>query len=232
MSAPHPDGVTLNDVVDGLLSAVERDDIRRHLTGCDDCRSLFESLREVKSSAGALPPVQPPREAWDRIERRLRTEPSRRRVPQWAWLAAAASMLLVVFLGYRQMTILRRQTSIAQAAASTDQAENAATAQFVEAELRQAEDHYQKAIAAVEQQISTSDKASLDPQTAATLAKNLSVIDQAISESRAALRAQPTSEPAQASLLESFKAKIALLQDTVALINEMRKGPSAQQKGT
>jgi hypothetical protein len=53
------------------------------------------------------------------------------------------------------------------------------------------------------------------------------VIDQAISESRAALRTQPASEPAQESLVENFKAKITLLQDTVALINEMRKGNDA-----
>jgi hypothetical protein len=38
---------------------------------------------------------------------------------------------------------------------------------------------------------------------------------------------QPDSEPAQQSLLESFKTKVALLQDTVALINEMRKGNEA-----
>jgi hypothetical protein len=53
------------------------------------------------------------------------------------------------------------------------------------------------------------------------------VIDQAINESRAALKVQPNNEPAQQSLLESFKTKIALLQDTVALINEMRKGNDA-----
>ena len=64
-------------------------------------------------------------------------------------------------------------------------------------------------------------------RTAATLQKNLAVIDQAIGESRAALRTQPASEPAQASLVENFKAKIGLLQDTVALINEMRKGNEA-----
>ena len=52
-------------------------------------------------------------------------------------------------------------------------------------------------------------------------------IDQAINESRAAVRTQPDNEPAQQSLLESFKTKIGLLQDTVALINEMRKGNDA-----
>src|SRR5436190_61045 len=92
-------------------------------------------------------------------------------------------------------------------------------------ELRD-EQHYQKAITGLEQ-AANAEKGALDPQTAATLQKNLAVIDQAINESRAALKMQPNSEPAQQSLLESFKTKIALLQDTVALINEMRKGNDA-----
>src|SRR5262249_54560868 len=100
------------------------------------------------------------------------------------------------------------------------------TSQSIEAELRAAEDHYDKAIKGLEQ-IANSEKGALDTQTAATLQKNLAVIDQAISESRAAVRMQPTSEPAQQSLLDNFKAKLALLQDTVALINEMRKGNEA-----
>ena len=99
-------------------------------------------------------------------------------------------------------------------------------AQAVEAELRAAEEHYTKAITGLEQ-ITKTEQGALDPGTAATLQKNLAVIDQAISESRAALRTQPASEPAQESLVENFKAKIALLQDTVALINEMRKGNDA-----
>jgi hypothetical protein len=102
----------------------------------------------------------------------------------------------------------------------------APTAQSVEAELRQAEEHYQKAISGLEQ-IAKTEKGELDPRTADTLQANLAVVDQAISESRAALRAQPNSEPAQQSLLASFKAKIGLLQETVALINEMRKGNEA-----
>jgi hypothetical protein len=129
-----------------------------------------------------------------------------------------------------------RKPAIGDAAGSRE----VATAQSVEAELMQAEQHYQKAITGLER-IANSEKGALDPQTASTLEKNLTVIDQAISESRAALRSQPSSEPAQASLLESFKAKIALLQDTVALINEMRKSDNAgaasvvsrlKQKGT
>lgn len=54
------------------------------------------------------------------------------------------------------------------------------------------------------------------------------MIDQAIGESRAALRDQPANLPAQESLFEAFKSKVALLQDTVALVNEMRKGNQAE----
>jgi hypothetical protein len=99
-------------------------------------------------------------------------------------------------------------------------------AQSVESELLQAEAHYDKAIKGL-QQITDAGQGALDPKTAATLQKNLSVIDQAISESRAAVHSEPNNEPAQASLLDSFKMKISLLQDTVSLINEMRKGNDA-----
>jgi hypothetical protein len=161
--------------------------------------------------------------------------------PSWSWLAVAAALLLATFIGFKVARLSRPAASPAPAASSVAESADAASAQSVEAELLQAEQHYQKAIAGLEQ-IANAEKGALDPQTASTLEKNLSVIDQAISESRAALRAQPASEPAQASLLESFKSKIALLQDTVALINEMRKGnPDAgaarvisgfKQKGT
>jgi len=224
MTTSHPDGVTLNEYVDEGLTAAERAGVREHLASCEQCRTLVDGLGAVKSAASRLPLLQPRREAWPRIERSLRAgAPARRPIP-WTWLALAASLLLAVVAGVQ---VARRPAPPASQAA----AEDTATAQSVEAELRQAEDHYQKAISGLEQ-IKNAGKGSLDPQTAATLEKNLSVVDQAISESRAALKLQPASEPAQASLLESFKAKIALLQDTVALINEMRQGPALTQKGS
>jgi hypothetical protein len=54
--------------------------------------------------------------------------------------------------------------------------------------------------------------------------KNLEVIDVAIGESRAALQTQPTNEVAQESLFQALRNIVSLLQDTVLLINEMRKG--------
>jgi hypothetical protein len=111
-------------------------------------------------------------------------------------------------------------------AGATASATAGGAAESIETELRQAEAHYENAIKGLEA-IATTERSELDPRTAATLQKNLAVIDQAISESRAAVRSEPASEPAQQSLIEGFKAKIGLLQDTVALINEMRKGNEA-----
>jgi len=220
MTTPHPDGVTLNDYADNTLAASARADVDAHVASCGECRLMVEGLREVQAAARGLAPLSPRPEAWRRIEREMRATRVARRPARWTWLAAAAALVLATFMGVKLADRLRRPAADATASREV------ATAQSVEAELLQAEQHYQNAIAGLEK-IANSEKGSLDPQTASTLEKNLTVIDQAISESRAALRSQPSSEPAQASLLESFKSKIALLQNTVALINEMRKGDNA-----
>ena len=235
----HPNDAAITDYIDGTLDVRERAEIDRHLESCAPCRRLVHDFREIKGVAASLDLREPPVRSWTRIERAIKLEekPSpARRSPPWAqprtlaWLAAAAILVLATTVGLRFMSNGARQSAApvesntAQSAA--DAASASAAAQSVEAELRQAEDHYEKAIKGLEQ-IANAEQDVFDPKTAATLQKNLAVIDQAISESRAALRVEPASEPAQESLLESFKAKMALLQDTVALINEMRKGNDA-----
>ena len=218
----HPTDLLLNEYIEDGLTPAERRGVDTHLHDCDRCRAFVAELREIRRAAASLRPMEPPARTWTHIERALRqsTAVPRKTFVTAHWrlsaLAAAAAVILVTLAGLRFMP---RQDAAQEATA-------APTAQSIEAELRQAEEHYQKAIAGLEQ-IANADKGALDPNTAGTLQKNLAVVDQAISESRAALHTQPDSEPAQASLLESFKAKITLLQDTVALINEMRKGNEA-----
>jgi hypothetical protein len=241
----HPSEEALTDYIDDALDARERAEIDRHLESCVACRRLVEDSRDIKGVAASLDLREPPIRSWMRLERAIKLEgrpadgagaASRF---AWAqsrpltWLAAAAAIVIATAVGLRFMPAGAPQPTPAPATATapavpavTDAASANAAAQTVEAELRQAEDHYEKAIKGLEQ-IANAEQSVFDPRTAATLQKNLSVIDQAISESRAALRAEPASEPAQQSLLESFKAKMALLQDTVALINEMRKGNDA-----
>jgi hypothetical protein len=89
--------------------------------------------------------------------------------------------------------------------------------------LQLAEEHYVKAIAGLEA-IASAEGSALDQDTADVLQASLTVIDEAIGESRAALRTEPGSDIAQQSLFEALRSKVTLLQDTIALINEMRKG--------
>ena len=53
------------------------------------------------------------------------------------------------------------------------------------------------------------------------------MIDKAIVDSRTALKSNPDSEPARETLLDALQRKISVLQTTVALMNEMRKGDAA-----
>jgi len=238
----HPNEIALTDYVDDALAPAERAEVERHLAGCAECQALVEDQREIRRVAGTLDLREPPVRAWGRIERAIalerehgaraleasgvaRLKPSRSNYA--AWLAAAAAIVLATVVGLRLYPGPRPAPAAnGGTTVETPGVAAEATAQSVEAELRAAEEHYEKAISGLEQ-IAKSEQSALDPNTASTLQKNLAVIDQAIGESRAALRAQPASEPAQQSLMDNFKTKIALLQDTVALINEMRKGNDA-----
>jgi hypothetical protein len=243
----HPNETAIHDYVAGglgppdsdeiTLDAAGRAEVERHLASCEECRALVADLREIRRAARSLDLREPPVRAWGRIERAIRLEGEHsaeqtsrlqgllRSKATWTWMAAAAVLVLAVVTGlrYTPRSATTGATATTQGNAANVQAGDAAQ---VEAELRQAAEHYENAIKGLET-IANAEKGELDPRTAATLQKNLSVIDQAISESRAALRAEPTSEPAQQSLIDSFKTKMALLQDTVALINEMRKGNEA-----
>jgi anti-sigma factor ChrR (cupin superfamily) len=256
----HPNETTLNDYIDGSLGSAERLGVDQHLAACAECRQLVEDLRDLLRATGELELREPPVRAWSRLERAIRMEPQHAdralrpsdvvngpsrggNIRTYAtWLAAAAALVLATMVGIRYLPERHRDPASAPGATASSAAGDraASAAQSVETELRQAEAHYEKAIKGLEV-IANTEQNELDPRTAATLQKNLAVIDQAISESRAAVRAQPASEPAQQSLIEGFKTKIGLLQDTVALINEMRKGNEAgaariasglKQKGT
>jgi hypothetical protein len=240
----HPNETTLNDYADDSLDPRERAGIERHLGSCAACRQLVEELREITRTAGTLDPREPPVRGWSRLERAIKLEPGFGTGAQGSeasghgpakaghygryltWLAVAAALVLATAAGLRMNPFGQRGATPAAQKGAIIAIGGRDAAQSVEAELRQAEEHYLKAISGLEQ-ITSADENALDPQTVATVRKNVAVIDQAIGESRAALRSEPTSEPAQQSLIESFKAKVSLLQNTVALINEMQKGNEA-----
>lgn len=229
----------LVDFVDGRLDPADQRNAERHLEACDQCSALVTDLRTIRAAAFMLDRHEPAPEAWTRLQAAVAAEPAPmgrllsmpggldRRRPgdggHWpVWLGAAAALILATVLGL--LPLLSRD----QAAPAADAAGGPAiSVESVAAEFEAAEKHYQKAIDDL-QTIANQDNGELDPQVASVLQKNLTVIDQAISESRAALKSQPASTNAQDGLFDALRTKVALLQTTVELINEMRKGNQAE----
>jgi len=231
--------------MDGTLGSIRRAELERHLDECADCRAFAADLQAIRNATASLEPLAPPDGVWLQVAGRLLQEgrvalpPARAAAParHVALLAIAAALVLAV--GASIVTLLPefRSNNVSQppAVSASPQPGNApaeVAVQSVETEFRLAEQHYQNAIAKLEQaanldQASADQNAAIDPQTAAMLQKNLQVIDQAIAESRSALRSEPQSAPARDSLFDALRRKVGLLQDTIALMNEMRKGNSA-----
>lgn len=223
--------ILLSDYVDGTLAASDRARLEAHLSTCAACRAEAEDFGAIRAAARGLERHVPPPHVWRRLSVALdkeRARPSLRNLARrlqagaiWRPVAVAAALLLAV--GATSWVLWRQIPSTPPARTAMAPAADPELVQTVETELKLAEEHYQKAIAGLEQ-ITRSESAALDPQVAAVLQKNLEVIDQAIGESRAALQTQPASDVAQESLFEALRSKVSLLQDTVVLINEMRKG--------
>lgn len=240
---------SLAALIDGDIDPAQREALEAHLATCDVCRPLMTDLQQIRQLAGTLERHAPPRDAWTRLSAQLAQEPAFQkaastasaskssaptaarfgaRVPHWTWSALAAAACLVIIVG-GGLYMLRTFTSTSpakQTTAADSNAESRRLVESVESELQQAADHYDKAIQSLEQVANASDS-PLDTATMATVKANLDVIDRAIDESRAALKAQPESQVAQQSLFEAFRRKVSLLQDTIALMNELRKGNQA-----
>jgi tetratricopeptide (TPR) repeat protein len=227
----------IQELADGTLGPVRRAELQTHLDQCDDCRALAADLQKIRATATALDPMVPPTRVWNAIAQELRKQgraaPARRTAPI-AMLAIAASLVLVIggaLYLLRSAGDLRppQQAAADTASAPAADAGNAPpanTVQRINEDLTAAVQHYESAIATLEQAVKADDGA-IDPETAAVLKRNLPVIDQAIAETKSALKSEPESAPARESLFEALRKKVGLLQDTIALMNEMRKGNSA-----
>ncbi len=221
MNAEHPDLGRLNEYLDHDLDPREHRRIDAHLSECMDCRRALEALVNVVRAANELPPVEPPDRVWKSIETSLeeRARTSRAAAPKTAWrksLYPALALAATLVLGLSLWAILRT-------AETPEPSDSTALANMVAEELKAAESHYEKAIAGLEQIIAQNGEV-LPQETAAVLNRNLDLIENAIRESRTAIATEPRSAAAQESLLQALRSKVSLLQNTILLINEVRKG--------
>ena len=219
----------LGDAVEGTLDAERQAQIDAHCRGCAACRELLNDLKEIRAAAATLDRHTPSPELWKAIAAKVddpdvaasrfgrsrwvsnwpQLAGSPTRQPRWGALAAAAALVMMIGAAGWFASSTNRGGSDGTA---SDLVRNAAS------ELQLAEQHYQNAITALEQLTVARDSA-LDPSVAAEIAQSLKSIDRAIDNSRAALKSDPSSFVAQTSLLEALRMKVALLQETVSLMN-------------
>ena len=225
----------LSDFVDGTLDAPTRASVDAHLAVCAGCAGLVRDFERLRTAARGLGPIDPPGHIWLELAGRRHLEAqtgtpakgpaaaaSYAVVRQWLGLAAGLVVLTLATYEIRQFASRRSAGTTAPVATAGNAAAPGSVETF-EQELKQAEDHYDKAIAALEA-IAKNNDGSMDPAVTATLQRNLTTIDHAIVESREALNVNPGSEPARDSLFEALRQKVGVLQATVTLMNEMRKG--------
>lgn len=227
----------VHELIDGTLGPIRKAELQQHLDQCAACRALLADLQRIRDLAGTLEHTAPPDGVWLQVAGRLRQEGrvqpaapvKSARGSHIPLIAIAAGLIVAAGASLLLLLPLLRGD---EAQAPTEQAAMGGNAtrdepvQSIEDHFRLAEQHMQTGIAKLEE-AAKANESVIDTQTAAMLKKNLEMIDQAIAESRAALRAEPQSTVARDSLFNALRRKVSLLQDTVALMNQMRKGNAA-----
>jgi len=211
-----------DDVLDGHApwSAAAID---THLAGCPSCRALVMDVRAIRAAAQTLEPIEPPPAVWAAVrarvidEREVRAAASRlARLAAWAasWEglfqpAAAAAVLVLMASALVWVGSRLGETPVPPVGGA-----GRAVTEFTLAEAE-----YFDAIASLEQAAADAPR-GLDAATNAALRASIDDIDSAIGEAREALAREPGDPWSQDSLLEALGSKVALLQETVALLGD------------
>jgi hypothetical protein len=219
----------IGEYVDGTLDGSALDSFEAHLATCASCRALVADFTVIREASLSLEPQVPPPHVWTKLSAAIEAEP-----PSFASLLGgdrswwrvfapvAASIVLVAGLTWTGMRLAaipgdaERLANNAPIAAPEPPATIAAEYQLAEQQLRSTIEGLER--------IAAQDRNELDMETRDVLQANLTVLDGAIGDSRDALQKEPENDVAQESLFDALRNKVALLQDTIALINEMRKG--------
>ena len=231
MTTCHDVQPRLSEFADGELSGGDRTEVTAHLVNCEACRDLLHDLQHIRRAAESLGPIAPPDHVWlqvagqARIERPMVERPATRiaRSPatrQWIGLAAA---LVLVTVGAHYFL---NSVPVESGPNDPGNAAEASSVKRIADELTLAMEHYDNAVTELET-LARASKDVLDPQMTEALRQNIQTVNAAIDESRAALVENPGSKTARDSLVEALRRKVVVLQATVNLMNEMRKGNQA-----
>jgi len=199
----------LNDVVDGELAPEDRAWFERHLDSCTACRNELAELKALKKAASALPSeVLPDRDLWPEIDRAIRGSQAASPNRRWQVLAAAASLIAAVAVGWLMM---RGPQVVVQTAEVPRTDVEVALASYETASVETVRREYREARAALEQAIEEK-RSTLPPETLQVIESNLELIDRAIVEIEHALAANPGAEPLDRQLRLAYRQQIEVLR--------------------
>ena len=207
----HADAIAA--LVDDALDPRDRPPLDEHLAACESCRDLLADLREIRSLAATLEPIEPPARAWRVVRRRIAAaEPPPRRAAGWphrwslggaALAGAAATAVAVVVIG---------PADLARSPTSSDPDP---TSRVAAAALEAIERPHAAAIRELEQHIGAA--APIPAGARDVLTRNLAIVDDAIAESRSAVAADPSAAVARERLRAGLAQKLTLLRTMAAL---------------
>ena len=210
----------IGDYVDGDIDEARRASLESHLSTCASCRAVVADFSVIRAATLTLEAQVPPPDVWRRLSAAIEAEPKPFLGLGGAyWWRALAPVVAMVALSWTA----GRLTPVATERLARVTNGTGSEPVSIVAEYQLAERNLTNTIAGLER-IAADDRSTLDMETADVLQANLTVLDGAIGESRDALQKEPENDVAQQSLFDALRDKIALLQDTIALINEMRKG--------
>jgi anti-sigma factor RsiW len=213
---------TLNDHLDGLLDGAAAARADAHLRECRGCRAALSEMRDLQASARRLPrEVEAPVELWPELAAKLPSG-SGRSVPVWgaprAWALAAG------LAGVAVLVALTLKLPMPPPASTPAPASTAALEAFFAAEdlYRQAG---QQLLAALE---------AADPGLPAaartTIENNLALIDASIRDVRSALERHPERPEHGYRLVELFRRRLGLLEQTTQILRGHAGSPIDQEE--
>jgi hypothetical protein len=212
----------LDDYVDGTLGEAELHEVELHLASCAACAAEERALHAFLDRVAAMPAeVQPERDLWPGIAGRI-ASPRPMTVARWplvrsfprAWwtpaagLAAAAAVVAALgatLTGVWSPPGGRTGTGVVHEAAWT-----------TDATLLDAERQYAQATAQLMAALEAR-RASLPPETVASVEKDLTTIDAALRQVRSALRQDPGNMQLSHMLAATHQKKVDVLQRVVKL---------------
>ena len=214
----------LPDYLERSLDAATMAAARLHLASCERCTSLVRDLDDIRARAAELPLLTPSRDLWPDIEARLATpvisldeRREKQRIRRRHWLVnGAAAAALVVATATATVTGIRMNDRWHRMTQPQPDTPFVAPPTIATTVKLPATVTYEREIDGL-RTIVRDRRTQLDPKTIAVIERNLSVIDSAIAESRAALRKDPQSAFLSDQLDHALDTKLTLLR-TVALL--------------